>query len=165
MSKSLYLFLLILVGCSTPLMQVPPEEVIEIRKVEWHSFSMATVKLARQENKTILAYIEKSNCKMCKLMNSLTFSNPCVTEVLERDYISIKIDADKQPEFAAALMDEDIYPNTNWALPTGQILPITAYGFFPPIEYCQMLKTIRKKSLNVQIDSAASYNFPESLSP
>lgn len=60
--------------------------------VNWHSYSNAIYKKAKQENKKILLYGYTKQCPYCARMNRYTFVNNTVADVINKKYIAVKID-------------------------------------------------------------------------
>jgi len=71
-----------------------PEETKIVTK-KWTSVEQA-VKLAKVDQKKILIDVYTDWCKWCKVMDEKTFSNPEVSEFLEKNYHLAKFNAEQK---------------------------------------------------------------------
>jgi len=66
--------------------------------VAWMPWNEAVLKKAKDENKLIFLSIGYSTCHWCHVMEEESFEKEEVAEMLNRDYISIKIDREEMPQ-------------------------------------------------------------------
>ncbi|HUZ46055.1 MAG TPA: thioredoxin domain-containing protein [Terriglobia bacterium] len=66
--------------------------------VDWRPWSQESFDLSRQENKPIFLSIGYSTCHWCHVMERESFSNPAVAEVMNREFINIKVDREERPD-------------------------------------------------------------------
>ncbi len=66
--------------------------------VEWFPWSEKAFNKAKQENKPIFLSIGYSTCHWCHVMEHESFEDEEVAELLNRDYISIKVDREERPD-------------------------------------------------------------------
>jgi len=66
--------------------------------VDWHSWSNATLKKAKDENKLIFLSIGYSTCHWCHVMEEESFVKQEVADVLNKSFISIKVDREEMPQ-------------------------------------------------------------------
>ncbi len=64
--------------------------------VEWRDSIKVGLEVAKKENKILMIFVEAHNCPWCKKMLTTTLSDKDVVRNLNRDYISVKIDADSK---------------------------------------------------------------------
>jgi uncharacterized protein YyaL (SSP411 family) len=66
--------------------------------VEWFPWSEEAFEIAKRDNKPIFLSIGYSTCHWCHVMERESFEDEEVAEVLNRDYISIKVDREERPD-------------------------------------------------------------------
>ncbi len=66
--------------------------------VHWLPWTEATLTRAKTENKLIFLSIGYSTCHWCHVMEEESFEREEVAEVLNKDYISIKVDREEMPQ-------------------------------------------------------------------
>lgn len=72
--------------------------------VDWHSWSDKAFAKARSENKPIFLSIGYSTCHWCHVMSRESFSDPATAEILNRYFVSIKVDREERPDVDAIYM-------------------------------------------------------------
>ncbi|GGE06595.1 thioredoxin domain-containing protein [Marinithermofilum abyssi] len=81
--------------------------------VDWYPWSEAAFEKAKQEDKPIFLSIGYSTCHWCHVMERESFEDDEVAELLNREFISIKVDREERPDV------DNIYMTACQAL-TGQ---------------------------------------------
>jgi uncharacterized protein YyaL (SSP411 family) len=66
--------------------------------VEWHEWNAAALEKAKTENKLILVSIGYSACHWCHVMEHESFENFEVAEVMNRNFVCIKVDREERPD-------------------------------------------------------------------
>ncbi|KLT65576.1 thioredoxin domain-containing protein [Pedobacter sp. BMA] len=66
--------------------------------VEWYEWGPAALEKAKAENKLILVSIGYSACHWCHVMERESFENHEVAEVMNRNYVCIKVDREERPD-------------------------------------------------------------------
>jgi uncharacterized protein YyaL (SSP411 family) len=66
--------------------------------VNWYEWGEEALEKARSENKLILVSIGYSACHWCHVMERESFENHEVAEVMNRDYVCIKVDREERPD-------------------------------------------------------------------
>lgn len=66
--------------------------------VEWQEWSAEIAELARRVKKPIFLSIGYSSCHWCHVMAEESFEDQEVAEVLNRDFLSIKVDREERPD-------------------------------------------------------------------
>ncbi|WP_240419602.1 thioredoxin domain-containing protein [Paenibacillus periandrae] len=66
--------------------------------VKWFPWSDEAFESARRENKPIFLSIGYSTCHWCHVMNHESFEDEEVAALLNKDYISIKVDREERPD-------------------------------------------------------------------
>jgi len=68
-------------------------------QINWHSFEKGLSMAAKQEKKIFL-YFHADWCKYCTKMGNTTFKDSQVIDLLNKEFISIQVDSEKQQEIA-----------------------------------------------------------------
>jgi uncharacterized protein YyaL (SSP411 family) len=105
--------------------------------VHWLPWGDAAFALAQEENKPILLDIGAVWCHWCHVMDGESYEDPAVAEILNRDFVCIKVDRDERPDVDAryqravqALTGQGGWPLTAFLTPAGEVF----FGgtYFPP---------------------------------
>ncbi|WP_206460620.1 thioredoxin domain-containing protein [Anaerovorax sp. IOR16] len=72
--------------------------------VNWFPWGEEAFNKAKQEDKPIFLSIGYSTCHWCHVMAHESFEDDEVAEILNRDYISIKVDKEERPDIDAVYM-------------------------------------------------------------
>src|SRR5437870_1265046 len=105
--------------------------------VHWRPWGEAAFAQAQAEEKPILLDIGAVWCHWCHVMDGESYEDPEVAEILNRDFICIKVDRDERPDVDAryqravqALTGQGGWPLTAFLTPDGEVF----FGgtYFPP---------------------------------
>jgi uncharacterized protein YyaL (SSP411 family) len=66
--------------------------------VDWYPWSTEAFDRARREDKPIFLSIGYSTCHWCHVMEQESFSDPEVAALLNKDFVSIKVDREERPD-------------------------------------------------------------------
>ncbi len=66
--------------------------------VSWHPWSKEAFKKAKKENKLIFLSIGYSTCHWCHVMAHESFEDKNIAKLLNKNYISIKVDREQFPD-------------------------------------------------------------------
>ncbi|TYO98767.1 hypothetical protein EDC39_105136 [Geothermobacter ehrlichii] len=72
--------------------------------VDWHPWSDAAFDLARERDCPVLLSIGYSTCHWCHVMAHESFENRDVAELLNRDFVAVKVDREERPDIDATYM-------------------------------------------------------------
>src|SRR5438046_1139168 len=105
--------------------------------VDWFPWGPEALAKARSENKPILLSIGYSACHWCHVMARESFEDREVAALMNRDFISIKVDREERPDLdqvymraVQGLTGSGGWPMTVFLLPDGA--PFFAGTYFPP---------------------------------
>jgi uncharacterized protein YyaL (SSP411 family) len=105
--------------------------------VDWYPWGSDAFEQARRENRPIFLSIGYSTCHWCHVMAHESFENPRVAEVLNRHFVSIKVDREERPDvdrvymtFVRATTGSGGWPMSVWLTPT--LEPFHGGTYFPP---------------------------------
>ena len=105
--------------------------------VDWYAWGDAAFEAARAGDKPIFLSIGYSTCHWCHVMEHESFENAQVAEVLNRDFVSIKVDREERPDvdrvymtFVQATTGAGGWPMSVWLTP--DLEPFYGGTYFPP---------------------------------
>jgi uncharacterized protein YyaL (SSP411 family) len=105
--------------------------------VDWYAWGEEAFARARQENKPIFLSIGYSTCHWCHVMERESFENQRIADLLNRDYVSIKVDREERPDvdriymtFVQATTGGGGWPMSVWLTP--ELEPFFGGTYFPP---------------------------------
>ena len=105
--------------------------------VHWMPWGDAAFARAQGEKKPILLDIGAVWCHWCHVMDGESYEDPAIAEVLNRDFVCIKVDRDERPDVDSryqravqALSGQGGWPLTAFLTPEGEVF----FGgtYFPP---------------------------------
>lgn len=105
--------------------------------VEWYPWGDEAFERARAEDKPVLLDIGAVWCHWCHVMDGESYEDPAIAELLNRDWICIKVDRDERPDVDArfqravnVISGQGGWPLTAFMTPDGQVF----FGgtYFPP---------------------------------
>lgn len=115
--------------------------------VDWYEWGPEALDKAAQEDKPLIISVGYAACHWCHVMEEESFMDPAVAEIMNRDYISIKIDREERPDIdkiymnAAQLLNgSGGWPLNVVTLPDGK--PFFAGTYFTPEEWKSILEKI-----------------------
>jgi uncharacterized protein YyaL (SSP411 family) len=105
--------------------------------VDWYAWGPEALERAAKEEKLILLSIGYSACHWCHVMEHESFENPSIAELMNRNFVNIKVDREERPDLDQIYMTavqmmtgSGGWPMTVFLLPTGE--PIFGGTYFPP---------------------------------
>ena len=105
--------------------------------VDWYPWGDEAFDKARAENKPIFLSIGYSTCHWCHVMERESFETDPVAEILNRDFVSIKVDREERPDvdriymlFVQATTGGGGWPMSVWLTP--ELKPFYGGTYFPP---------------------------------
>ena len=82
--------------------------------VNWYQWSSEAFEKAKMENKLIMVYVGHEGCTACRFMETRTFADPRVIELLNANFVPIQIDSVAEPDLGERYSD--------WAWPANAVL-------------------------------------------
>ena len=107
-------------------------------EIGWREWGTDAFNAARAEDKPILLGISAVWCHWCHVMDETTYSDQGVIDLINRDYIAIRVDNDLRPDVNNRY-NMGGWPTTAFLTPQGDIL--TGATYLPPD---QMLGTLQR---------------------
>ena len=104
--------------------------------IHWKAWHASVFEQAQVQNKLVIVSIGYSTCHWCHVMEEESFTNTAVAEVMNRDFLSIKVDREEHPAVDAYYMKavqlmtkQGGWPLNVVCLPDGR--PIWGGTYFP----------------------------------
>jgi uncharacterized protein YyaL (SSP411 family) len=98
-------------------------------EVRWRPWSPAAFEEAKQLDRPILLSISAVWCHWCHVMDETTYSNRGVIDLINSEYVPIRVDNDVRPDINQRY-NMGGWPTTAWLTPSGDIL--TGATYLPP---------------------------------
>ena len=105
--------------------------------VDWYPWGETAFEKARREDKPIFLSIGYSTCHWCHVMERESFETVEIAEVLNRDFVSVKVDREERPDvdriymtFVQASTGSGGWPMSVWLAP--DLKPFYGGTYFPP---------------------------------
>lgn len=107
--------------------------------VDWYPWGDEAIELAKKENKLIFLSVGYSTCYWCHVMERKVFSNPEIAEMMNENFVNIKIDREERPDLdeiymtaTQLLIQRGGWPNSVFLTP--DLKPFYAGTYFPPTD-------------------------------
>ena len=106
--------------------------------VDWYPWGREALERARREDKLILLSIGYSACHWCHVMERESFENETIAELMNRDFVNVKVDREERPDLDDVYMAATLVMNQGqggWPMTvflTPELEPIFAGTYFPP---------------------------------
>ena len=105
--------------------------------VDWYPWGEEAFSRARAEDKPVFLSVGYSSCHWCHVMERESFSDPEVAEVMNRDFVNVKVDREERPDVDEIYMaatqlwtHQGGWPNSVFLTP--KLEPFFAGTYFPP---------------------------------
>jgi uncharacterized protein len=105
--------------------------------VDWYAWGDEALARARAQNKPILLSIGYSACHWCHVMERESFENEQIAQLMNENFVSIKVDREERPDLDQIYMDavqlltgRGGWPLTVFLTPEGE--PFYGGTYFPP---------------------------------
>lgn len=105
--------------------------------IHWLAWEPATFALAQAQDKLILLDLTAVWCHWCHVMDTTTYADPTVIELVNASYVPIRVDTDQRPDVTARYIAGG-WPTTAILLSTGET--VVAYTYVPPEEMMPLLQ-------------------------
>ncbi|KAL9921679.1 uncharacterized protein B0495.5 isoform 1-T1 [Glossina fuscipes fuscipes] len=105
--------------------------------VDWYPWGDEAIEKAKRENKLIFLSVGYSTCHWCHVMEHESFENEAVADIMNKNFVNIKVDREERPDidriymqFVLMMNGSGGWPMSVWLTP--DLAPITAGTYFPP---------------------------------
>ncbi|KAA5549571.1 thioredoxin domain-containing protein [Adhaeribacter rhizoryzae] len=137
--------------------------------VDWYPWGEEALTKARTENKPILVSIGYAACHWCHVMEHQSFEQENIAEVMNENFVCIKVDREERPDVDQIYMDAIHAMGIQGGWPLNVFLNTEAkpfYGgtYFPPQQWVKILQNIAEayRDHRTELDSSAE-QFAEHL--
>ncbi len=105
--------------------------------VQWYAWSDEAFAKAKKENKVIFLSIGYSTCHWCHVMARESFENKEIAALLNKHFVSIKVDREQRPDIDAVYMSATQLINGHGGWPMtvfldNELRPFHAATYYPP---------------------------------
>ena len=105
--------------------------------VNWHPWTDEAFEKAKDLDRPVFLSVGYSSCHWCHVMERESFEDPTVAEILNREFVAIKVDREERPEIDAIYMSSVVsmtgqggWPMSVFLTPDG--LPFYGGTYYPP---------------------------------
>jgi uncharacterized protein len=107
--------------------------------IHWQEWSKDVIQYAKENNKIVFVSIGYSTCHWCHVMAEKTFSHKDVAQLLNADFVSIKVDKEQRPDIDSYMMSfmQETQGQGGWPLNvflTGDLQPFLSVTYLPAHE-------------------------------
>lgn len=117
--------------------------------VVWYPWGPEALDKAKAGNRLIMVSVGYASCHWCHVMEEESFMNEEIAGLLNRDFISIKIDRESRPDLDEQFMTVTQmmtggggWPNTVFLTPDGD--PIYATTYLPPEDFRSLIASVQE---------------------
>lgn len=137
--------------------------------IDWYPWGEEALRKAVEEDKIIILSVGYSTCHWCHVMERETFVDLQVAEIMNRDFVCIKLDREERPDIDAIYMDalqnmgkSGGWPMNMFLIPTGE--PFFGGTYFPKAQWIETINGVARvyKNQKEEVVKAAK-GFSESL--
>src|SRR5918993_1131141 len=138
--------------------------------VDWYAWGPDAFAKSRSEDKPIFLSIGYSTCHWCHVMEHESFESQEIADLLNRDFVSIKVDREERPDvdrvymaFVQATTGSGGWPMSVWLTP--DLRPFYGGTYYPPtsrwqrpafIDVLQEIARVWRNERRKVLESAAS---------
>ena len=115
--------------------------------VDWYPWGAEAFERARREQKPIFLSIGYSTCYWCHVMEQDSFEQQRVADLLNRDFIAVKVDREERPDVDQIYMDVVVGMNGSGGWPmsvflTPELKPFWGGTFFYRAQFILLLEQV-----------------------
>jgi uncharacterized protein YyaL (SSP411 family) len=118
-------------------------------RIQWQSNVQSALEQATRENKLILVDVGANWCGWCQKMDQSTYSDKSVSNLLSRDFVCVKLDADSDPgkEFSQAFNIQGL-PTVVILNPKSKTYKISV-GYMNPTDFVAMITKVEQQMVAI----------------
>ena len=133
--------------------------------VQWHEWKPESLQLSKQQDKPILLSVGYSACHWCHVMAHESFENELTAQIMNENFICIKLDREERPDVDAIYMEavQSMGIHGGWPLNVfllPDLRPFYGGTYFPNVRWNRLLEDISSAFQNHRLeieDSAAEF--------
>ena len=130
--------------------------------VDWYPWGQEALERAKKEDKPIIVSIGYSSCHWCHVMERESFENDSIANLMNANFINIKVDREERPDVDQIYMDAVQAMGINGGWPLNVFLtpdqkPFYGGTYFPPQNWAKLLDNVSKafQEKREEIDQSA----------
>ncbi len=136
--------------------------------IDWYPWCTEALNKAQTLNRPIFLSIGYSSCHWCHVQHHLTFQNNDIVELMNKDFVCIKVDKEQRPDIDSMFMKFVIgqtgsagHPMSIFATP--MVKPIFCGTYFDPETFKSLLNKVAEKweTENKKLVATAQYMYKE----
>ncbi|MGA8282946.1 MAG: thioredoxin family protein [Desulfobacterales bacterium] len=118
---------------------VPPAAAGGSKSLEWHSFDEGMA-LGKSQGKIVFVFFWADWCTYCHTMDRETFHNQTVVDLLGKNFISVKVDSDREQKLSNLFRVRGL-PDNWFFSKNGSVLGHRP-GYIPADTFIKILRSI-----------------------
>lgn len=126
-------------------------------EIAWRHWGEEAFAEAQREEKLVLLSISAVWCHWCHVMDETTYSDPGVIEMINRDFLPVRVDSDRRPDINSRY-NQGGWPTTAFLVPSGRVVAGLTYA--PPEQLTSLLDRLRaiyaSRKGEIETDAAAA---------
>ncbi len=100
-------------------------------QIPWRPWSQESLREAERLQRPVLLALSAVWCHWCHVMDETTYSDPAVIAFIQKNFIAVRVDADRRPDIDAQY-NQGGWPSTVILTPAGEVIAGATY--LPPDE-------------------------------
>lgn len=118
---------------------LPPVASGGSRPLKWHSFDEGMA-LGKAQGKVVFVFFWADWCTYCHTMDRETFHNKTVVDLLDKNFIAVKVDSDREQKLSNLFRIRGL-PDNWFFSKSGSVLGHRP-GYIPPDTFIKILRSI-----------------------
>ena len=118
---------------------LPPAVVGGSKSLKWHSFEEGMA-LGKTQGKVVFVFFWADWCTYCHTMDRETFHNQSVVDLLEKNFIAVKVDSDREQKLSNLFKIRGL-PDNWFFSKNGSVLGHRP-GYIPADTFIKILRSI-----------------------
>ena len=118
--------------------------------VAWTTWQEDVFARAQADNRLVFVSVGYFSCHWCHVMQRESYQDADIAALLNRAYVSVKVDRELDPDLDQRLIDfvEKVRGSAGWPLNvflTPQGYPVTGFTYLPPAEFESLLQRLERQ--------------------
>ena len=118
---------------------IPPAVVCGSKPLKWHSFDEGMA-LGKAQGKVVFVFFWADWCTYCHTMDRETFRNQTVVDLLDKNFIAVKVDSDREQKLSNLFKIRGL-PDNWFFSKSGSVLGHRP-GYIPADTFIKILRSI-----------------------
>lgn len=118
---------------------VPPAVAGGLKPLKWHSFDQGMA-LGKAQGKMVFVFFWADWCTYCHTMDRETFHNQTVVDLLDKNFIAVKVDSDREQKLSSHYRVRGL-PDNLFFSESGDVFARRT-GYIPPDTFIKILRSV-----------------------